>query len=1023
MSLEHFKTQVLLLHSQQSTLDVLSTGFNDRYAVHIATSGTEALNTLGVTPIHVIVSAQDLPGMSGLDAIREAKKRSPETIGILLAGTDHQDGLEALVGDKEVFQIVRGEISPDALVNLIESATKRMRLIAIAESANDQAANVDEPVSEHIVMETSVHGAAIISDGTGQMPALKPQKVQPAPEVGSRGVDVLVLTKDEEFLATIRDSSRGFHNVHHANIPTQAEEIVRNNKVGVLVTDAAMVGSNIEAITHKLRAVVPRMVAVVAGRRDDGELLMDLINRGHVYRFLLKPVSPGRARLAIEASVKHHLEADDSAFKQRKSPAAPAKQVEPEKAARKPAAKPVTTAAPKKVPVKRPAAKKPAAKKPVAKRPVAKKPVSEAKRAPRAAAAQKKRVDPTISARAVDLSQTEASPIDDGLDDAFSDGGGFTETMTGIAATVTKSFGSAKKSIAESARTPEPVIANSLDGEPDGSVAMAKTISIAAAIVVAAAGFWYFSGSDTDPDPSSVPPLVDIQSQSTPTVSESDSAFDATPGPGALPAQPAYQELLDEARIARDAGELVGPPGSSAVELYVAAREAAPGDLAIVAELNVIIDQVVAMAESAILQQRLNDAAIALSMVALASPDNPRLGFLEAQLGQLQLRTAMDEARAAIREGRFEDATSKIAAVERLAAGSPDLRTLNEELASAKSEQQVDEVLSLAAQRLNDGRLVAPSNNNARYYYELALSNDPQNAAARQGLVLIAGKLVLQARQEIEKGNLDSAEVLLRDARSLDPSSTDLSASTQALENARDANRVAAAQAETERRRAAEREAELKRQAEAERLADIDRVAEAERLAELERVAEEERQAAARQAAAVAAAAIATDAGADAGGSSAAADSQGTSSPDNIERNTSQQQFTAPEASAATMAVADNSGSNVTPQQSANSAALADNANAEPEWIGVSSLTRVNYVAPKYPRVARRRNVTGSVDVSFVVTKNGEVRNIEVLDSTPGSTFDEAAIEAVTGWRFEPVFENGIAVEKRSAVRLAFDLE
>jgi TonB family protein len=774
-----------------------------------------------------------------------------------------------------------------------------------------------------------------------------------------------------------------------------------------------MVGSNIEAITHNLRAVVPRMVAVVAGRRDDGELLMDLINRGHVYRFLLKPVSPGRARLAIEASVKHHLEADDSAFKQRKSPAAPAKQDEPERAARKPAAKPVTTAAPKKVP----------AKSPVVKRPVAKKSASEAKRAPRAAMARKKRVDPTISARAVDLSQMESSPIDDGLDDAFSDGGGFTETMTGIAATVTKSFISAKKSIAESARTAEPVIANTLDSEPDGSVAMAKTISIAAAIVVAAAGFWYFSGSDTDPASSSVPPLLDFQSQSTPTVSESDIALDVTPGPGALPAQPAYQELLYEARIARDAGELVGPPGSSAVELYVAARGAAPGDMEIVAELNVIIDQVVAMAESAILQQRLDDAAIALSMVALASPDNPRLGFLEAQLGQLQLRTAMDDARAAIREGRLEDASARIAAFEQLAADSPDLRTLNEELASAKSEQEIDEVLSLAAQRLDDGRLVAPSSNNARYYYELALSTDPQNAAAAQGLVLVAARLVLQARQEIGKGNLDNAAILLRDARDLDPSSPDLAASTQALENAHESGRVATAQAETERRRAAEREAELKRQAEAARLADIDRVAEAERLAELERVAEQERQAAARQAAAVAAAAIATESRSAAGGSPVAAGSQGASSPANIERNTSQQQIIAPETSAATMAVADNPGSNVTPQQSANSAAPSGSANAEPEWIAVSSLTRVNYVAPKYPRAARRRNVTGSVDVSFAVTTNGEVRDIEVLDSTPGSTFDAAAIEAVTGWRFEPVFENGIAVEKRAAVRLAFDLE
>ena len=97
MAFEHYKTQVLLLHSQQGTLDTLSSGFNDNYSVHCATSGTEALNIFVDTPIHVIVSAQDLPGMSGLDALREAKKRSPDTIGILLAGNDGNDDLEALV--------------------------------------------------------------------------------------------------------------------------------------------------------------------------------------------------------------------------------------------------------------------------------------------------------------------------------------------------------------------------------------------------------------------------------------------------------------------------------------------------------------------------------------------------------------------------------------------------------------------------------------------------------------------------------------------------------------------------------------------------------------------------------------------------------------------------------------------------------------------------------------------------------------------------------------------------------------
>ena len=90
MPLDEFKTQVLLLHSEQSTLDNLSSGFSDRYTVHCATSGSEALNTLVETPINVIITAHDLPGMSGLEALREAKKRSPDTIGILLAGTLHE---------------------------------------------------------------------------------------------------------------------------------------------------------------------------------------------------------------------------------------------------------------------------------------------------------------------------------------------------------------------------------------------------------------------------------------------------------------------------------------------------------------------------------------------------------------------------------------------------------------------------------------------------------------------------------------------------------------------------------------------------------------------------------------------------------------------------------------------------------------------------------------------------------------------------------------------------------------------
>jgi outer membrane biosynthesis protein TonB len=45
------------------------------------------------------------------------------------------------------------------------------------------------------------------------------------------------------------------------------------------------------------------------------------------------------------------------------------------------------------------------------------------------------------------------------------------------------------------------------------------------------------------------------------------------------------------------------------------------------------------------------------------------------------------------------------------------------------------------------------------------------------------------------------------------------------------------------------------------------------------------------------------------------------------------------------------------------------------------------------------------------------------MHAEPGETFNQAAIDAVAQWRFEPVIENGVAVDKRTAVRLSFNLQ
>ncbi len=931
MPLDEFKTQVLLLHSEQSTLDNLSSGFTDSYTVHCATSGSEALNTLVETPINVIVSAQELPGMSGLEALREAKKRSPQTIGILLAGNSDA-GLEALVGDKEVFQVVRGNVTGETILQLVDDATQQMRLMALAESANDTAADVDDTSGEHIVMETSENGSTIISDGTGRMRALDPSKVSAAASVGSRAIDLLVLTQDKEFLATIKDSSRGMHTVHYANTLAEAVETIRKFKVGVAIVDAAMVGERIEQLTEHLRKGSARLVSIVAGRRDDGEMLMDLINRGKVYRFLLKPVSPGRARLAVEASVKYHLEAPEAAFEMKSKSATPA-----------PAARPQAKTTPEPKPEARPKPKAPPATK-----------------TPPAASQSGAAADPPMGKSP---GPGDESPVQDGLADAFGDDdSSFTQTVTGLISNISKKFSADEDSGKPDDKAASPKTASAAAASGGSLLQNPKMLGIGAAavVVIAATIFWFTGGPD------------DAVTQDEPIAS--------------APATTETEAVIE-------------PPADDEVDV------------------DALVTEALALAETALLESRLDDASDQLQRVSSADPENARLPFLTAQLSQLRLRAVLTDARTAIRETRFEDAEGWLAGARLLdIADATEIDAVANELETARGEQRAEDVLAMANARLEDGNLISPPNDNARYYYELALSNDAENTTARQGLTIVASKLAVQARSEIDNDNLDSAEELLGAANAIDPANSELAGAVDALSDKRAAILEERRQA-VERRRAEEQQrAEAARVAAEKEAAEAAKVA-AEKKAAEERAAEQSAQAAVplpEKAAAQLPSEEGTPAVSDSdtttvGEPSAAVATDDAASDQPVVEAAVQTQ-NQPVAKAAV-------------QTQKQPVAAPSNTNASAALATVSSLKRLKYVAPKYPRAAQRRNLSGWVDVVFTVGTDGTVKDINVRNSEPGDTFVNAATKAVEKWEFEPAIEDGLIIEKRVGVRMMFALE
>ena len=76
---------------------------------------------------------------------------------------------------------------------------------------------------------------------------------------------------------------------------------------------------------------------------------------------------------------------------------------------------------------------------------------------------------------------------------------------------------------------------------------------------------------------------------------------------------------------------------------------------------------------------------------------------------------------------------------------------------------------------------------------------------------------------------------------------------------------------------------------------------------------------------------------------------------------------------------------------------------------GVTAPQVASKVDPQLPEEASLAKLSGTVNITLVVDESGEPRNVQALTS-PGLGSDEAAIAAVSKWRFKPGEKDGMPV-------------
>jgi protein TonB len=85
---------------------------------------------------------------------------------------------------------------------------------------------------------------------------------------------------------------------------------------------------------------------------------------------------------------------------------------------------------------------------------------------------------------------------------------------------------------------------------------------------------------------------------------------------------------------------------------------------------------------------------------------------------------------------------------------------------------------------------------------------------------------------------------------------------------------------------------------------------------------------------------------------------------------------------------------------------------------GIDRPRKIKYVPPVYPLPARTARVGGNVLIEATIGADGKVHNARVVNSI--AVLDQAALDAVRQWEFEPTRLNGVAVAVTMVIKVAF---
>lgn len=270
------KSHILFVDDEERIIRSVSTLFrpDDDLVIHTAVSADEAIYLTKKFPIQVIVSDQRMPGMTGVELLKEVRRLSPNTMGILLTGYAELGDIVGSINESEIFRYLTKPWKNDDLKETVYKALGIAgKLFGIGATQTSVATTVASAKNDSIMVLKSTDDTNI-----GGMV----QKLFP------------------EHAVNIVDNIDG------------AMQFFVTSDIAVVVVDIGANNKDSIGLVKTIKQYYPLTLSIVVADGADAKTAIALINQGQVYRYLPKPLKPGRLKLSVSSALNYYRKVQNS---------------------------------------------------------------------------------------------------------------------------------------------------------------------------------------------------------------------------------------------------------------------------------------------------------------------------------------------------------------------------------------------------------------------------------------------------------------------------------------------------------------------------------------------------------------------------------------------------------------------------------------------------------------------------------------------------------------------------------------